>query len=251
MMAGAFHPRAFAGTIENLAARWSSAGPLLPAFRQLAFGEPLHLTRLAEITGITVEELEERLKAVRCTRDKDGRLIDLFGMTLEKTSIALEIDGATIHSCCALWAVMIPKLVNRTAVVRSTDPLTGQPVRLVVSPEAVESVEPSHAAATTAIASAEEIAANVGAAFCSHTRFFHSRESAERFAKEASSRYAVTVAELHQVGQDLLQAIFARTSANARGSNLAVAESVPQSGDRKEASMDPCCPQPCCPGDGQ
>lgn len=251
MMTKTFQPQAFAGTIENLAARWSSAGPLLPAFGQLACGEPLHLARLAEITGLTPAELEVRLKAVRCTRDKDGRLIDLFGMTLEKTAIALEIDGATIHSCCALWAVMIPKLVNRTAVIRSTDPLTGQPVRLVVSPEAVESVEPSSAAATTAIANVEEIAADVGAAFCSHTRFFHSRESADRFARETTSRYVVSVAELHQVGQDLLQAIFARTSANARGTNLAVAESVPQSKDGKEAPMNPCCPQPCCPGDGQ
>lgn len=148
-----------------------------------------------------------RLDAARCERDKHGCLIDLFGMTLRQTSISLEIEEKSVYSCCALWAVMIPKLVRKKVVVRSTDPMCNEPIHLVASPDAIEIVDPPGTMATLAVADASVLAAGIGPAFCSQCRYFSSQQSAGRFVRTSNRGFIVSLKELHEAGRDLLCAI--------------------------------------------
>ncbi len=197
----------FTETIDLLAERWRAAGSLLPGFGMLAEGKPLPIDQLAAETGVEVDRLRELLVSVRSQFDEDGRLVDIFGMTLERTPHRLEIGSKEAFSCCAMWAHVIPKLINRSLVVHSTDPVTKELVRLSISPVGLESVEPVDAAATMAVAGARDIAADVCAAFCCHVKHFVSRENADLFAAEADCRSALAVQELHDLGTDFYQII--------------------------------------------
>jgi len=197
----------FSETIDLLAERWRAAGSLWPGFGMLAEGKPLPIHALAAETGVEVDRLRELLVAVRSQFDEEGRLVDLFGMTLEQTPHRLEIGSKVVFSCCALWAHVIPKLINRSIVVHSTDPVSKELVRLSISPVRVQSLEPVDAAATMAVASARDIATDVCAAFCCQVKHFVSRENAELFASESSRRRVVTVGELHELGADFYLAI--------------------------------------------
>lgn len=198
---------AFEETIDLLADRWRAAGSLLPGFGLLAEGKPLAIDQLAAETGVEVGRLKELLVSVRSEFDGEGRLVDLFGMTLKPTAHRLEIGSNVVFSCCALWAHVIPKLINRSVVVRSVDPVSGELVELSISPVGIESLEPVHAMATMAVANAPDIAADVGAAFCHHVNHFVTRENAALFAAESPSRGVVTVGELHESSADFYRAI--------------------------------------------
>ena len=208
----------YALTIQLLASRWADAGILLPAFPLLASGRPLGIAEIAAASGVSAIRVTEALDSGRCERDATGRLIDLYGMTLTPTLHRLEIDRKIVFSCCALWAHVIPKLVERTVRVESVDPVSRELIRLSVSPQGVESVEPAQAVATMAIASQEAIEADVSAAFCSNVRHFVSRESADLFAAGSPARHVVDVPELDDSASQLHREIW-NASSPAGGSD--------------------------------
>ena len=197
----------FTSTIRILANRWAAAGLLLPAFPLLASGQPLGVDEIAEATGVDVDRVTQVLENARCERDEDGRLIDLFGMTLSPTLHRLTIDGRVLFSCCALWAHVIPKLVDRTVTVESVDPSSRELVQLSLSPDGVESASPAGTAATMAIASQKAVDADVCGAFCCHVRHFVSLESAERFTAGSRARHVVDLVTLDNMANQLHQEI--------------------------------------------
>lgn len=199
-------------TLHLLAARWRDAATLLPAFRLLAQGRPLAVEEIARASGVTDERVSHAIAAARCGRDADGRIVDLYGLRLAPTLHRLEIGHKVLFSCCALWAHVIPKLVDATVRVESVDPVCREIVRLSLSPERVQSADPAESAGTLALATREAIDADVGEAFCSHARHFVSHDSAQQFAAARPSRHPVTLAELHQAADELYNAIV-----NARG----------------------------------
>jgi len=198
----------FQPTIELLAVRWGSAGPLLPGFALLAQGMPVPLEEIAKANGTEVDRVERAVSVARCERDPQGRLIDLYGMTLAPSLHRLEIRDKILFSCCALWAHVIPKLVDATVQVESVDPLRRELVRLSVSPAGVESVDHPGAAATLAVATQEAIDDDVCRAFCCQVRHFVSRESAEEFAAGRPTCHAVELSELQGAAEQLHQAIW-------------------------------------------
>ena len=198
----------FVPTLERLAARWSSAGPLLPGFPLLARGRPVSLEEIAAAVGTKPDQVRRSVDAARCERDERGRLIDLFGLTLTPTIHRLSIDGKILFGCCALWTHVVPILVNRTVQVESVDPVRRELVRLELSPEAIESVTPSGSVATLAVASQDAIERDVGEAWCSRVSHFVSRESAQEFAAGRPTCHVVELREFHQVTELFYQAIW-------------------------------------------
>lgn len=202
-----------APTIRRLAKRWAGAGLLLPAFPLLAGGRPLEIEEVAKVSNVTVEKISQALDAARCERDGQGRLIDLYGLSLTPTLHRIEIGGKILFSCCALWAHVIPRLLDATVTVESIDPLRRELVRLSVSPNGVESLDPPGAAATVAIATQQAIDDDVCSAFCCQVRHFVSRESAEEFAAARQTCHAVELSELQEAAGQLHGAIWSAVDA--------------------------------------
>ncbi len=203
----------WAETIHHLAERWKDAGILLPAFPLLARGQPLTVDEIARASGASVSATDRALAAGRCERDADGRLIDLFGLTLTPTVHRLEIDRKILFSCCALWAHVIPNLVDQDLRVESVDPHTRELVRLHVGAEGVISIEPEGAMATLAVSSSEAVRSDVGEAFCCQVRHFVSAASAREFAAQNPRRLVVSIDELQNSAEQLFRQIWRATGA--------------------------------------
>lgn len=199
----------FESTIHWLATRWKEAEVLLRAFPLLAQGHPLEIADIAKAAEAPVERVIQALEVGRCERDQAGRLIDLYGMTFVPTLHRLQIAEKMLFSCCALWAHVIPKLVEDTVRVESIDPVRREVVRLSISPDGIDSVDPEASAATLAAASEAEIEEGVREAFCWQVRHFVSRESAEEFAAGSPSCHAVELMQL-QCAADLLHEVIWR-----------------------------------------
>ncbi|MDH3338318.1 MAG: organomercurial lyase [Gammaproteobacteria bacterium] len=199
--------RPFDATIRCLANRWSGAGLLLPGFPLLARGEPVTVGEIAKAAGVDDRTVATALREARCTLNESGCLIDLFGMMLAPSYHRLEIDRKVVFSCCALWAHVIPKLVDRVVLIESVDPESREMVRLEVTPKKIQSVNPGTALATMTVADAVSIEQDVGSAFCRHVRHFASSDSAHKFAARFPSCRVVEVDQLHEIAAQLYEAI--------------------------------------------
>jgi alkylmercury lyase len=166
---------AIIGRIEGL--------ELVPhAARLLAEGEPVAIERLAAAAGRSVEDIEAALgEQTSAERDADGRLVGL-GLTLRPTPHRYLLDGRTLFAWCASDALTFPVILGRRGVIESTCGMTGQPIRIELTPDGVERVDPP-GAVVTAVRPAGEIA-DVRAAICHHGQFFASPQAATQWAAE-------------------------------------------------------------------
>jgi alkylmercury lyase len=146
---------------------------LLPhAVRLLSDGEPVTLERLAAAAGSSVDDVEAALRAqTSAERDDQGRLIGL-ALTLRPTPHRVTVAGRTLFAWCATDTLMIPVILGRPALVESTCPHTGQPIRIELTPDRVERIDPPDAV-MTAVRPRGQLA-DVRTATCAHGHFFSS-----------------------------------------------------------------------------
>lgn len=140
-------------TIETAAQRYVSvvrtnlkhldAVPLL--YRLLAAGEPVAMERLAAEGGWPLENLRAELARHAGTDwDEHGRIAG-FNLTLVPTPHTFTFDGRTVYVFCADGALELPIVLGRSGVIESPCPLTGQRIRVEVTPTGVVSVDPPEA----------------------------------------------------------------------------------------------------------
>ena len=72
----------------------------------------------------------------------DGRIEGFWGLATKPTHHRFTVGGRTLWTWCAQDSLFLPELLGETARIESSDPETGDPTRLTVSPETVEKAEP-------------------------------------------------------------------------------------------------------------
>lgn len=151
---------------------------LLPhVVRLLAEGEPVALDRLATAAGMSVAQVREHLKDPRneVEWDEGGRVAG-WGLTLRTTQHTFTFDGATLFGWCATDVLWAPVVLDRSGVVESTCPATGERIRVDVTPEGVVRVDPSEAVVSEV--RPLERTAEIRTDICGVGHFFSSREAA-------------------------------------------------------------------------
>jgi alkylmercury lyase len=180
---------------------WAALQPHLPSFspeeqrtavtlyRELAKGKPVDEARLACALGMSTAEARALLQrdSIKGLVYADSRelVIGFGGLAAAPTMHhRIEIDGRDLSTWCAWDSLFIPEILGRPARVASRDPESGEHVRLVVTPERIEWVEPNEAVISFIRPDAQVFgisAANVMARFCHFIFFFASRSSGERW----------------------------------------------------------------------
>jgi alkylmercury lyase len=147
------------------------AQELLPhAIRLLSDGDPVALERLADAAGWSVEDVEAALAAqTGAERDDEGRLMG-FALTLRPTTHRITVDGRAMFAWCASDTLMVPVILGRAALIESTCPRTGQAIRIELTPDRVERVDPPDAV-MTAVRPRGRLE-DVRSATCTHGHFF-------------------------------------------------------------------------------
>jgi len=182
---------------------------LLRVLRRLAKGRPVTAKQVDHIItdlGIAREEAHQFLRTV-AERDTANSVVGIMGLSLNDHPHRVFVNGASLSAWCAEDTLFLPSLLNQTATVESFSPVTGEKVRLTVSPERVKDVNPASAVVSIVIVDpAEHDMASVKAIwsnFCRHIHFFASREEAEQRAVGREDIAILTVDEGFELGRQV------------------------------------------------
>lgn len=187
-------------------------GPDLPwllvrVIRALARGRPVaaeEADRIRAGLGITRDEAERFLSQV-AQRKPNGDIVGVLGLTLTETRHRFSVNGARMFTWCAEDTLFLPALLNETAAVESISPVSGQPIRLTVSPQRVEEVSPAGTVVSLVIVEPDRADMSsveaIWSTFCHHIHYFTSREEAERWVAGREDVEVVPVHEAFDLGR--------------------------------------------------
>jgi alkylmercury lyase len=145
--------------------------------RLLARGEPVDLDDLVELAGPAGADLRRVVRAQPGTEwASDGRLVG-FGLTTRPTDYRFLVGGKTLYTWCASDTLFFSVILGERTVVESTCPVTGAPIHLEITPEAVTSVTPAETVVSQR--QRQDLVDNLRFDVCDHGRFFASRSAAE------------------------------------------------------------------------
>lgn len=137
----------------------------------LAQGQPVTSAALAGAVARAPEDVARQLAAwPNIERDADDAVVGFAGLTLRQTAHSFEVAGRQLHTWCAWDTLFLPALLDTTARVRSTCPVTGVGVELVVAPDAVQHAQPAGLHVSFPPPATTD-AADVTGSFCCHVHF--------------------------------------------------------------------------------
>ena len=150
---------------------------LIPTLiRLLSAGEPVSVEQLSSRSGLTLAEVSDELaEHPSLERDPEGAIVG-FGMTLRPTQHKFSFRGRTLYGWCATDTLMFPILLNEPGLVESVCSVTGGVIRLSVTPDGVESVDPT-GTVVSEVRPTERVD-DIRGDICSVGLFFSSREAA-------------------------------------------------------------------------
>jgi alkylmercury lyase len=177
---------------------------LLPyAIRLLSDGEPVALEQLAHAATWLVEDVEAALAAqTSAERDDEGRLVG-FALTLRPTTHRVTVDGRTLFAWCATDTLMVPVILGRPARIESTCPRTGQAIRIELTPDRVERVDPPDAV-MTAIRPRGRLE-DVRSATCTHGHFFSSITATAAWSSAHPDGHVYPVKEAFRLDRQVIK----------------------------------------------
>lgn len=179
----------------------------LALYRRLAEGSPVAAAALAVELRMPLADVERRLRSwPGVYYDTERRVIGYWGLTLARTAHRLRIDGRELYAWCAWDTLFLPELLGRNAEVASACRASGDPVRLTVSPRAVESAEPQGLVVSFLVPGADAVRADVITSFCCYVHFFGSAERADPWLAQHPDAFLLTLGEAYDVGRQRTRA---------------------------------------------
>ncbi|BCH32500.1 hypothetical protein MesoLjLc_44300 [Mesorhizobium sp. L-8-10] len=159
----------------------------LVLLQELAGGEPVAIAQVAQALGTPFEMAEALVTDSALSpfihKGDDGRIQGFYGLSVRPTHHQLTINGRRLWAWCAPDTLLYPELLRGTVAVETRDPETGALVRLTVSLDRIEAVEPKDVAVSIRRPEAWDAtsAARIMATACHFNFFFASRESGKRW----------------------------------------------------------------------
>jgi len=168
----------------------------LSTYRRLARGVPASLGEIAADVGGHVEEVQQILRDwIGVYTNEEERVIGFWGLAIPKTKHRFELDGVRLHTWCAWDALFLPELLGKTARVESACAMSGQSVRLTVSPAAVKSAEPAPLLVSFVAPDASRFEGDIIQRFCHYVHFFRSRADGEAWIAKTPGTFLLTLEE--------------------------------------------------------
>ena len=162
---------------------------VLSLLRLLQHGKPVAPEELASVTELEVGVAVKLAKRLGAEFDKEGNLVG-WGLTLVPTPHKYRANGHDLYAWCAADTISFPSILNHTAVIESPDPVSGEIVRLTVTPDGVEGLNPSSAVVSWSLESDLD---NIRSSFCDLTHYFASRETAAQYVSDRPGLVIVPV----------------------------------------------------------
>ena len=175
--------------------------------RLLAKGKPVSVEMVGNKLGIPkrIAQSVFEASAGKGEWDNEGRLIG-SALTLVPTPHRFRINDKDLYTWCAQDTILLPGILGMTAEIVSPDPLNGEMIKLVISPEGPREYIPESTVLT--IFQATEPATGPSSAVCTNSHYFTSQASAEEWSQGRPSVRILTVDEAFaQIKQNLLDVV--------------------------------------------
>ena len=199
---------------------------LVHAARLLARGRPVTAEEIAVSSGLSLSQTREEVSGLAsfglALLDADGLLEGAIGLSLTQTLHRFQVHEQALYTWCALDALFLPAVLDRTATVVSTCPMSGEPVKLVVSPDSIERMEPGtvvlsfvtpgsapgvpvcEPSACAPDGSPRASLAGPEGAFCTQVHFFISEQAGSRWLAERPGALLLPADIAFRIGRDAL-----------------------------------------------
>jgi alkylmercury lyase len=178
-----------------------SAQLSLQILELLAEAQPVTPERLAEKSGQSVEFIHSTFAVLQnggCEINEQGALIG-NALTLTPTRHCFRLKNHNFYAWCALDTLFLPALIKQTAEISSTCPQTGEIVQLTVSPDRIESVNPTETALSIVFSSG--CTSGINGSFCGQIHFFVSAEAAHQWVEGRADFAVLSLGEAFEVAQ--------------------------------------------------
>ena len=181
--------------------------------RLLAHGQPVSTGTLADAARRPEHEVAAQLaRWPNVERDADGAVAAFSGLTLRSTLHSFVVVGRHLHTWCAWDTLFLPALLNMTAHIRSTCPMTGCEVELVVGPAGVERAEPAplHVSFPPVATTDTD---NITSSFCCHVHFLAGDDAAHAWQNAHPDGEVRALETAYALGRRAVEPLAAAASA--------------------------------------
>lgn len=175
----------------------------LNLYRLLSEGSPVTRERISDALGIDNDFVKGVLDSVASSRfhyDEAGGIIAFAGLSLVPTPHRFEYGGQELFTWCAFDALFLPELLEGPARVSSLCPVTHAEIRLTVTPDGLEDVEPSGAVMTFVMPESGSHCADLRGAFCNHVNFLASRQASGAWLKRNVGAAVLSLGDAFELG---------------------------------------------------
>lgn len=175
----------------------------MQTYRLLARGEPAAPVAIADAASVPLEQAEQSLHSWPGTFfDGAGRVVGFWGLTVNRLEPThqIDVDGRTVYGWCAWDTLFLTHALGTQTAVESTDPQSGETVRLTVTPEGVGSHHPEGAVVSFLLPNGP-FGPDLVQSFCHYVHFFASPESARRWAADHPGTFLLSVDEAFELGR--------------------------------------------------
>jgi alkylmercury lyase len=201
-------------SLDEVAARTVEAFPVLNSveqrvslqlYRLLAEGQAVPRGALAQSLGISLEAVSGILDCwPGIFTDSRQRIVGYWGLALRTayaSSHQLTIRGQKLSAWCAWDTLFLPQLLGQTTEIESASPDQGATVRLTVSPDRVERVDPASAQMSFLLPDATAVRKDVISTFCHFIHFFASRQAGESWVARHPETFLMSVGKAHALAR--------------------------------------------------
>jgi alkylmercury lyase len=205
-------------SVESVSAAITAAMPVLDEtdrqiataiYRLLSHGEPVEPAAVAAAIEIDLEYVEARLASwPGVYRDEKGRVAGFWGYAIAQLDpeYRLMADGRTTYAWCALDALFIPGTIDKTVRVEASDPISGQPISVVVDRDGARAVSPASPLVSMVVPSGP-FGYDVIESFCHRVLFFASEETGAEWIADHPDTTLFSVDDAFAVGRALTDRI--------------------------------------------
>src|SRR5260370_35628381 len=115
-------------------------------------------------------------------------------------------EGRTTYAWCALDTLLIPGIIGKAVRVEATDPISGEPVSLVVDREGPHEINPASALVSMVIPDGP-FGYDVIESFCHKVLFFASEVTGTKWIPEQEATTVLPVEQAFELGRVLTERV--------------------------------------------
>jgi len=204
-----------AAALEGTFPTRNEAPLAITLLRLLAEGTPVSTLALSHRSDRPADEVERQLGAwANVERDGHGRVVAFSGLTLRPTLHTFAIGNQTLFTWCAWDTLFLPELLELPARVRSTCPVSGQPVSVTVTPHTVRDVNPAGAVVSIVVPQSSD---DIRSTFCCHVMFLASPKAGRAWTATRPNSVLLSLEQAHELGRRTNERFFAHDQRPTRG----------------------------------